>query len=83
MIDRRGARRSLPAAGGGLGLAGVVIYLLIQVLGGGGGSGSVFDVPGAFDPGLQAPGQQRRRWFHAGYDGGRPDACDTFAPDSV
>ena len=40
---------------------------------------------GSIDPDSFTHGtsEQRRRWFHAGYDGGRPDACDTFATDSV
>ena len=38
-------------AGGGLGLAGIVIVVLLQVLGGGSGG---FEVPGAFDPNAQA-----------------------------
>jgi uncharacterized protein len=47
-----GARVAVP---GGLGLVGVLIYLAIAVLGGGGSGGTGFDVPGAFDTGTRAP----------------------------
>ena len=57
LIDMRGGggggRGGLPMAGGGLGLAGLVIVLRLQVLGGG-GSGGGFDIP-AFDPGVAVP----------------------------
>jgi predicted metalloprotease len=61
VIDTRGASRGAGLPGGrvalpgGLGLVGVLVYLAIQVLGGGGGSGGAFDVPGAFDTGTRAP----------------------------
>ena len=42
--DLRGrGGRGLAVGGGGLGLAGVVVYLLFQVLAGGGGSGSILE----------------------------------------
>jgi predicted metalloprotease len=46
-----GGRVALP---GGLGVVGVIVYLAITLLGGG-GSGGAFDVPGAFDTGARAP----------------------------
>ena len=56
--DRRGASGGrggglgrLPAAGGGLGIVGVLIVLAIQLLGGGSG----FSVPSGFDGSTQAP----------------------------
>jgi predicted metalloprotease len=61
VIDARGASRGAGMPGGrvalpgGLGLVGVLVFLAIQVLGGGGGSGTAFDVPGAFDTGARAP----------------------------
>ncbi len=58
VIDARGGRSGgfggpRVAVPGGLGIVGVVIFLAIQVLGG--GSGAAFDVPSAFDGGAQAP----------------------------
>jgi uncharacterized protein len=63
VIDRRGAsgggmRMPIPMGrggriGGGIGLVGVIIYLAIQVLGGGG----AFEVERGFDGGIEAPGQ--------------------------
>jgi predicted metalloprotease len=56
VIDVRGGggrRGTLPVAGGGLGLVGVLVFLALQVLGGG---GSTFDVPTGFDPSVRAPG---------------------------
>jgi predicted metalloprotease len=48
VIDVRGGSGGLPTrAGGGLGLVGVVIFLAIQLLGG----GATFDVPAGFDGG--------------------------------
>jgi predicted metalloprotease len=46
--DLRGRRMGGPVAlgGGGLGLAGIVIYLLLSALGGGGGGGSLDDLLG-------------------------------------
>jgi uncharacterized protein len=41
---------------GGLGITGVIVFLLIQVLSGGGGSGSSFGVDDPFGQGVQAPG---------------------------
>src|SRR5687768_9401153 len=49
-----GGRGMAVPVGGGLGLAGVLVFLLLQVLGGGGGS--AFDVPAGFDETLDAPG---------------------------
>ena len=64
VIDQRGARRGggfpLPIGrggrvGGGLGLVGALVFLAIQLIGGG---GSVpFDVERGFDGGVGAPGQ--------------------------
>jgi predicted metalloprotease len=60
VIDRRGAGPvgGLPIgrgikAGGGLGIAGLLVLVLIQLIGGGGGS--AFDVDNQFDDGAQAP----------------------------
>jgi uncharacterized protein len=47
-----GGRVAVP---GGLGLVGVIIYVAISVLGGGGGSAGSFDVPGGFDGGTAPP----------------------------
>ena len=49
MPSGRGGR-----VGGGLGIAGIIIFLAIQLLGGG-GSGGGFPVDSAFDGGLEAP----------------------------
>ena len=51
----RGARRGGAAVpvGGGVGLLGVLIFLAIQLLGG--GSGGAFDVPPGFDTAARAP----------------------------
>jgi uncharacterized protein len=54
-IDARGSR--MPGGGrvavpGGLGLVGVLVFLAVQLLGGGSG----YAVPSAFDDGTQAPG---------------------------
>jgi predicted metalloprotease len=49
---RRGGA-ALPV-GGGLGVAGVILFLAIQLLGGGGGTGG-FDIPAGFDSGARAP----------------------------
>jgi len=49
--SRRGGA-ALPV-GGGLGVAGVIVFLLIQVLSG--GSGSAFQIPAGFDAGTGAP----------------------------
>lgn len=45
--DRRGQRMSggVPAVGGGLGIVGVVVFLLVNVLGGGGGGGGGLSLP--------------------------------------
>jgi uncharacterized protein len=57
VIDQRGRRTAggMPggrvAVPGGLGLVGVLVFLAIQVLGG----GTAFSVPSAFDDGVQAP----------------------------
>ena len=51
---RRGGA-ALPV-GGGLGVVGVILFLAIQLLGG--GSGAAFDVPVAFDDSTQAPSAQ-------------------------
>ena len=61
VIDRRGARgggRSGPGGlrvGGGLGLVGLLIFLAIQLLGGG-GAGSAFDVDNQFGGGVTTTG---------------------------
>jgi hypothetical protein len=63
VIDRRGGGGSgglpipLGRAGGGLGLVGVLVFLAIQLLGGGSG-GAAFDVPTGFDDGVRSPGGQ-------------------------
>ena len=61
MIDARGAGgggAGMPGGaarvGGGVGVVGLLIFLAIQLLGGGGGSG--FDVTQVFGPAVQAPG---------------------------
>jgi predicted metalloprotease len=59
VIDQRGASRSgMPggraAVPGGLGLVGVLVFLAVQLLGG--GSGAAFDIPSGFDQTTQAPG---------------------------
>ena len=62
MIDQRGARGgglSIPGGtggriGGGLGLVGVLIFVALQLLGGG---GDAFSVDPGFGGGIQAPGQ--------------------------
>jgi uncharacterized protein len=49
--DRRGfpgGRGGLAVGGGGLGIVGVIIYVLVNVLGGGGSSGYAVDQPGQF-----------------------------------
>jgi predicted metalloprotease len=51
---RAGGRGVGLPVGGGLGLVGVLVFLALQVLGG--GSGAAFDVPAGFDPALEAPG---------------------------
>jgi uncharacterized protein len=53
--SRRGGRGMAMPVGGGLGLAGVIVFLLLQVLSGGAG-GAAFDVPAGFDQALEAPG---------------------------
>jgi predicted metalloprotease len=73
LIDLRGGggggrrRVGLPMAGGGLGMAGILIVVLLQVLGGGSASSGGFDIPGAFETGGQdevapiPPGQDPER----------------------
>jgi predicted metalloprotease len=56
VIDVRGGggrRRGGAAVGGGLGVVGVLVFLAIQILGG--GSGTAFDIPAGFDGGTGAP----------------------------
>jgi uncharacterized protein len=58
VIDVRGGGRrrggaALPV-GGGLGVVGVILFLAIQVLGGGGGAGEV-QIPAGFDAATRAP----------------------------
>jgi uncharacterized protein len=53
VIDRRGAGPGAARIGGGLGLTGVLIYLALQLLGG----GEAFPVGTGFDGGIEAPGQ--------------------------
>src|SRR5688572_14940009 len=62
VIDRRGARsgRGLPfpggiRAGGGIGLVGLLVFLAIQLIGGG-GAGTAFDVDNQFGDQVEAPG---------------------------
>jgi predicted metalloprotease len=50
---RRRGGAALPV-GGGVGLVGVLIFLAIQLLGGGGGAGG-FQIPAGFDAATQAP----------------------------
>jgi hypothetical protein len=40
---------------------------------------------GSIDPDSFTHGtsEQRRDWFERGYEGGNPDACDTFSPDQI
>ena len=58
--DARAAGRRRGGAavpiGGGLGVVGVILFLAIQLLGG--GTGAAFDVPSAFDDTTQAPSAQ-------------------------
>jgi uncharacterized protein len=58
VIDARGGGGGMPggrmAIPGGLGVAGVLIFLVIQLLGGGGGSGSAFGVDNQFGETPQA-----------------------------
>jgi uncharacterized protein len=58
VIDARGGGGGMPggrvAIPGGLGVAGVIIFLVIQLLGGGGGSGSAFGVDNQFGQTPQA-----------------------------
>jgi predicted metalloprotease len=61
VIDARGSgggRRGGAAVpvGGGLGVLGVIVFLAIQLLGG--GSGAAFEVPAGFDDATQAPSAQ-------------------------
>ena len=72
VIDVRGAGGGaarmpggLAGAGGGVGLIGVLIYLGIQLLGGG---ASGFDVTEVFGPAVQAPGAQSPQPIPAGQD---------------
>ena len=53
---RGGGRGMAVPVGGGLGLAGVIVVILLQVLGG--GSGAAFNVPAGFDQQTQSPGGQ-------------------------
>ncbi len=56
MIDARGGGMSPRGAAGGLGLVGVIVLVLIQVLSGGGeGGGSAFGVDNQFGPSAAAP----------------------------
>ena len=62
VIDRRGARSGggLPfpggiRAGGGIGIVGVLVFLAIQLIGGGAG-GAAFDVDNQFGDQVEAPG---------------------------
>jgi predicted metalloprotease len=66
VIDRRGGGGGggggglpipLGRAGGGVGLIAVLVFLAVQLLGGGSG-GSAFDVPTGFDEGVRSPGGQ-------------------------
>jgi predicted metalloprotease len=58
VIDARGGglRPRGVALPGGVGLAGVIVYLLVQVLSGGGGSAGAFGIDNQFGPAPQAPG---------------------------
>lgn len=53
VIDRRGAGAGAARIGGGLGVTGVLIYVALQLLGG----GDAFSVDTGFDGGIEAPGQ--------------------------
>jgi uncharacterized protein len=73
VIDVRGAGGGgarmpggLAGAGGGLGVVGVIIFVAIQLLGGGGSSG--FDVTDVFGPAVQAPGVESPQPIPAGQD---------------
>ncbi len=58
MIDARGAGGGLSrgiTVPGGVGITGVIVYLLIQVLSGGGGSAGAFDVDSPFGQAPAAP----------------------------
>ncbi|MBN1530505.1 MAG: zinc metallopeptidase [Thermoleophilaceae bacterium] len=60
VVDARGGGlRPGVAVPGGIGLAGVIVYLLIQVLSGGGGSAPAFGVDDPFSQGVQPPGGTR------------------------
>jgi uncharacterized protein len=62
VIDARGGgggMRPGVAVPGGVGLAGVIVYILIQVLSGSGGSGTGFGVDDPFAQPAQAPGAAR------------------------
>ena len=70
VIDQRaggglpGGRAAIP---GGLGIGGILIYLAISLLSGGGGGGS-FNVDDPFGSGTQAPGVQAPRGIPASQD---------------
>ncbi len=54
---RRGGGRGVAVGGGGLGLAGIVVYLLISLLGGGASGVSIDPSIGPFQPTPEAQGQ--------------------------
>jgi predicted metalloprotease len=67
VVDVRGASRGgggrlplpggIKGVGGGLGIVGVILFIALQVIGGGGGAGG-FDVGQVLGPGVQAPGAE-------------------------
>jgi predicted metalloprotease len=70
VIDQRGGgggRRGV-AIPGGLGVTGIIIFLAVQLLGGGSGGGSAFPIDDPFGGATQAPGAQAPRGIPAAQD---------------